>query len=277
VDRLALVADCGSCFGLCCVALAFERSADFPVDKDAGDPCVHLDDGFGCSIHARLRDEGYRGCTVYDCFGAGQQVSQVTFGGVSWRDDPASSAAMFAALPVMRQLHEMLWYLTEVAGRLAADHPDHPDGLDDLRDEVARLTARTVELTLTDAAHLDDIDLPAHRDVVSPVLQRVSALVREPFDGPDHRGAPLLGAKLRRARLRGADLRGSLLIAADLRDADLRASDLLGADLRDARLEGADLTGCLYLTQSQLGSARGDGATRLPPALRRPAHWVASP
>jgi uncharacterized protein YjbI with pentapeptide repeats len=268
VDRLSLVADCGRCFGLCCVALAFERSADFPVDKDAGDPCRHLDTGFGCSIHADLRSEGYRGCTVYDCFGAGQQVSQVTFGGVSWRDDPATSGAMFAALPVMRQLQEMLWYLVE-----AGERPEATE----LHDELARLREITVELTQTDAARLDEIDLPAHRDLVSPLLQQASALVRAPFDGPDHRGAALLGAVLRRARLRGADLRGSLLIAADLRGADLRACDLLGADLRDARLDGADLTDCLFLTQSQVASARGDASTRLPAALAalgRPAHWV---
>lgn len=268
MDRLALVADCGSCFGLCCVALAFERSADFPVDKDAGDPCQHLDGGFGCSIHADLRGEGYRGCTVYDCFGAGQQVSQVTFGGVSWREAPATSGAMFAALPVMRQLHEMLWYLAEAAERAEAAV---------VHDDLARLHARTVELTQTDAARLHDIDLPAHRDFVSPLLQQASALVRAPFDGPDHRGAALLGAKMRRANLRGADFRGSLLIAADLRDADLRACDLLGADLRDARLEGADLTDCLYLTQSQVASARGDARTQLPRAVQRPAHWIDPP
>ena len=268
MDRLELVADCGSCFGLCCVALAFERSADFPVDKDAGEPCVNLDDGFGCSIHSTLRDVGYRGCTVYDCFGAGQQVSQVTFGGVSWREAPATSAAMFAALPVMRQLHEMLWYLAE-----AAERPEAAT----LRDEIAHLRAGTVELTQADASVLDGVDLPAHRDRVSPVLQQVSALVRARFDGPDHRGAAMFGAKLRRARLRGADLRGSLLIAADLREADLRSSDLLGADLRDARLDGADLTDCLFLTQSQVSSAQGDASTRIPSAVRRPAHWVASP
>ncbi|KAA1378452.1 pentapeptide repeat-containing protein [Aeromicrobium fastidiosum] len=268
MDRLELVADCGSCFGLCCVALAFERSADFPVDKDAGEPCVNLDDGFGCSIHATLRDVGYRGCTVYDCFGAGQQVSQVTFGGMSWREAPETSAAMFAALPIMRQLHEMLWYLAEAAARPEAAT---------LRDKIARLRESTVELTQADADVLDGIDLPAHRDRVSPVLQQASALVREPHDGPDHRGAAMLGAKRRGARLRGADFRGALLIAADLRDADLRSSDLLGADLRDARLDGADLTDCLFLTQTQVSSAQGDAATRIPPALRRPAHWVASP
>ena len=264
MDRLELVADCGSCFGLCCVALAFERSADFPVDKDAGEPCVNLDDAFGCSIHADLRSEGYRGCTVYDCFGAGQQVSQTTYGGVSWREAPGTSAGMFAALPVMRQLHEMLWYLTESIER---------DDARSLRAELAALTERTRAITGLDADGLAGVDLPAHRAIVGPLLQRTSELVRASHRGPDHQGAQLLGARLRRADLRGANLRGALLIAADLRQADLRTSDLLGTDLRDARLEGADLTDCLFLTQSQVGSARGDVATLIPSALRRPVHW----
>ena len=37
-----LTADCGRCFGLCCVALPFSRSADFAYDKPAGEPCVNL-------------------------------------------------------------------------------------------------------------------------------------------------------------------------------------------------------------------------------------------
>lgn len=37
-----LEADCSQCFGLCCVALPFARSADFPVDKAAGEPCRNL-------------------------------------------------------------------------------------------------------------------------------------------------------------------------------------------------------------------------------------------
>lgn len=264
MEPLELVADCSSCFGLCCVALAFERSADFPVDKDAGEPCVNLDDGFGCSIHADLRSAGYRGCTVYDCFGAGQQVSQVTFDGVSWRDAPETSAAMFAALPVMRQLHEMLWYLTE-----ALERPEAASIRDDLADALDRTTA----LSRIDAVSLAALDLPAHRSIVAPLLQSTSELVRSPYQGADHRGAALLGARLRRADLRGADFRGALMIAADLRGADLRTADLIGADLRDARLDGADLTGCLFLTQSQVGSAQGDASTRIPERLQRPAHW----
>ena len=44
--------------------------------------------------------------------------------------------------------------------------------------------------------------------------------------------------------------------------------------MRGADLRGADLTGALYLTASQVRSARGDRATRLPDGVGRPAHWA---
>jgi uncharacterized protein YjbI with pentapeptide repeats len=269
VDRLALVADCGSCFGLCCVALAFERSADFPVDKDAGDSCQHLDGGFGCSIHAELRSEGYRGCTVYDCFGAGQQVSQVTFGAVSWHEAPETSGAMFAALPVMRQLHEMLWYLVEAAERTTAS--EHDERMKELCGDIRQ--------TLDgDASSVLAFDVERLRADVRHLLIEVSEEVRGGYASQDvardlHPSADLVGRDLRSRRLCGADLRGAYLIAADLRHADLTSVDLLGADLRDARLDGADLSKALFLTQMQVDAAQGDGSTALPNFLRRPQHW----
>jgi uncharacterized protein YjbI with pentapeptide repeats len=263
--RLELVADCSSCFGLCCVALAFEKSADFPIDKRAGEPCRNLREDFGCGIHDNLREEGFRGSAVYDCFGAGQRVAQVTFGGVSWRDAPDTSASMFAALPVMKQLHEMLWYIAEALTRSAAEA---------LQPELEQAYAATEALTRTGAEALATLDLPGHRAEVDPLLRRTSELVRASHPGPERRGADLIGAGLRGADLRGANLRGALLIAADLRQADLREADLIGADLRDADLRGADLTGCLFLTQMQVNAARGDARTSIPPTLVRPAHWA---
>jgi len=53
----------------------------------------------------------------------------------------------------------------------------------------------------------------------------------------------------------------------------VRLADLTGADLRGANLGGADLRDSLFLTQSQVDSARGDGGTRLPGGIARPAHW----
>lgn len=264
VNRLPLLADCSSCFGLCCVALAFERSADFATDKDAGEPCVNLEPDFGCGIHADLRDEGYRGCTVYDCFGAGQKVSQVTFGGVSWREAPGTSVQMFAMLPIMRQLHELLWYLAEAVDLPAAS----------LRGILVAAFDDTERWTLEPPDVLAELDVSALRDRVDMLLSRVSKVVRADLPAKDHRGANLFGANLRGVDLRGADLRGAYLIAADLSGADLRGADLIGADFRDTKLAGADLTGSIFLTQAQVNAADGDEKTRLPGALVRPAHWT---
>jgi uncharacterized protein YjbI with pentapeptide repeats len=264
VTRTELHADCARCFGLCCVALPFARSADFAVDKPAGTPCTHLQEDFRCGIHAGLRERGFAGCTVFDCLGAGQKVSQVTFGGRDWREDDGTARQMFAVFPVVRGLHELLGYLTQ-AQTLDASRPIAAE----LRAAVDRVEA----LTLGSADELERCDVAAVRAEVSELLLRASELARAGLRGANHRGADLMGARLRRADLRGANLRGAYLIAADLRGADLRTADLVGADLRGADLRGADLTGALFLTQAQLEAARGDAATRLAAHLRRPLHW----
>ncbi|WP_276356140.1 pentapeptide repeat-containing protein [Cohnella caldifontis] len=276
--RTNLSADCERCFGLCCVALPFAASADFAIDKDAGKPCPNLGDDFRCGVHDTLRERGFRGCTVYDCLGAGQKVSQTTFGGRDWRRAPETAKPMFDALPIMRQLHEMLWYLAEAMDR----EPARP-----IRDQIRRALEETERLTLLEPDALLALDVSAHRAEIAPLLRRTSELVREEAlrqmnPAPKHpkqrgRGLDWIGAKLAGADLRGADLKGACLIAADLRNADLRFADLLGADLRDADLGGADLTGALFLTQPQLQSAKGDARTRLPDTLTLPDHWPTLP
>ncbi|MCW2802419.1 MAG: oxetanocin resistance protein [Propionibacteriaceae bacterium] len=269
------MADCERCFGLCCVALPFAASADFAFDKRAGEPCRNLQSDFRCGIHSRLRQGGFAGCTVYDCFGAGQQVSQVTFGGEDWRQDSERASRMFEVFPVMRQLHELLWLLGEALTRTTAEP---------LHRELDMALQQVEELTQSSAADLVELDLDSRRRDIGALLRRTSALVRAEvlaagkelhgdLIGADLNGADLIGADLNGADLRGADLRGAYLIAADLRGADLRMADLLGADLRDAELGGADLIGCIFLTQTQLNAARGDGGTSVPPTLTRPDHW----
>lgn len=267
---LSLVPDCGNCFALCCTALGFARSADFAIDKDAGEECPNLAmEGFDCAIHAELRPRGFKGCAVFDCFGAGQHVAQGTYGGRSWRVEPGSAPQMFAVFTVVRQLHEYLWYLTEAA-RVASDPG--------LRAEVKEALRATTALTERPARDLVDLDAETYRADVNALLFRTSAAVRARV--PRHRSHPalrrlpdLIGGQLDRADLRGADLRGAYLIAADLTGADLRWADLLGADLRDTALAGADLSSSLFLTQPQVSSANGDAKTRLPRTLDRPAHW----
>jgi hypothetical protein len=276
LDLRDLRADCGSCFGLCCVVPAFAASADFAIDKPAGQACPNLQPDSRCGIHTRLRPSGFPGCTVYDCFGAGQKVSQLTYAGRDWRSAPQTSQEMFQVFPVMRDLQELLRYLAE-ARELAGALTGGPattlrSGLDRALEQLDGLTRSSPETLL-------EVQIGALRQQVNPLLVAVSERVRagaRPGRKPkDHRGADLIGAKRKGADLRAANLRGAYLIGADLRGADLRTADLTGADLRGAELGGADLTSALFLVQAQLEAAKGDTRSRISAHLNRPAHWGA--
>lgn len=269
-----LRADCGDCFGLCCVALYFSASEGFPGDKDAGQPCLCLQPDFRCGVHESLGERGLKGCLAFDCFGAGQKVSQVSFGGRDWRQVPASATQMFQVFLIMRQLHELLWYLTE-ALTLQPVRSIH-GALRSMLDETERHTHLSLDAIV-------ELDVAGHRADVNTLLLKASELVRaEACRGQKAhsgrrktfgRGADLIGADLRKIDLRGANLRGACLIAADLRGTDLSGTDFIGADFRDADLRGADLSRGIFLTQGQLNAAKGDAGAKLPPSLMRPTHW----
>lgn len=230
--------DCENCFGLCCVALYFSTSEGFPIDKDAGQPCLNLQPDYRCCVHKSLSERGLKGCIAFDCFGAGQKVSQVSFGGHDWRKVPESAKQMFEVFLIMRQLHELLWYLTE-ALTLQPARSIHGE-LSSMLDETERLTH------LSPDSLIMELDVAVHRADVNALLLKTSELVRaearrgqKAHSGSKKtfgRGADLIGADLRRI-----DLRGAYLIAADLRGTDLSGTDLIGADFRDADLRGADL------------------------------------
>ncbi|MGW7158004.1 pentapeptide repeat-containing protein [Paenibacillus taichungensis] len=272
---LHLNADCEQCFGLCCVALPYGKSSDFAFDKSSGTPCSNLRTDNRCGIHTQLRQKGFKGCTVYDCFGAGQKLSQITYAGKDWRNHPESAAEMFDCLPVMKQLHEMMSYINEML-QLPETSSIHA-ALKDVYEETERLTDLEPSAILR-------LDIPAHRAVVNELLVLASEMVRAKVPtsdkGPSKSkskkriGRDFLGANLKGADLRGASFRGALMIAADLRNADMRKTDLIGADLRDANLGGADLRGSIFLTQSQLNSAKGSADTKLPDHLNIPSHWM---
>jgi hypothetical protein len=238
-DRADLRADCGSCAALCCAAFGFTRSADFPVDKAPGDPCRNLADDFSCTVHESLRPRGYRGCTVFDCAGAGQRVTGQLYGGVDRHQRQDVRVEMFAVFRVVRQLHDLLWYLAEGAVRR-------------FRPEASAALVERIE---------------------DAIGQGPTAVLGLDLVGLHGEVRAVMGRRFHGVSLCGADLRGAYLIAADLSGADLDGVDLLGADLRGARVHGADLSGSLFLTQMQVNAAQGDERTRLPVDVVRPSHW----
>lgn len=270
----ALRIDCKRCFGFCCVALYFSASEGFPTDKDAGKPCINLQEDFTCAVHKNLRENGLKGCIAYDCFGAGQKVAQVTYRGEHWLQSPELSKEMFQVFLIMRQLHEMLWYLTDTL-MLQSNSI--------IKTRLSQLIRETEELTKLDAKSLLEIDIVAHRQKVNPLLQQTSEHIRAVVSSGQKNTLKskkriagrldLIGADLRKTNLRGADLRGALLIAANLRGNDLSGADLIGADLRDTDIRDANLSDSLFITQPQINSARGNSNTRLPVSLTPPTYW----
>ena len=168
-DHPGLKPDCERCCGLCCVAPAFSASEDFAIDKRPGEPCPNLTREFRCGIHDRLRVEGFRGCVAYDCFGAGQKVTQVTFNGRHWRESPGTAAQMFEVFGVMRQLHTLLMYLSQ-ALTLQPARPLYGE----LRlklEELERYSRESPEALMR-------LDVASRKAEVNDLLLRVSDLVR---------------------------------------------------------------------------------------------------
>lgn len=265
-----LKSDCTQCFGLCCVALPYGKSSDFPFNKGGGEPCRNLCSDNRCKIHEGLRDKGFRGCVSYECFGAGQHVSQTIYKGHDWRENSERASEMFEVFPLVQQLHEMLWYLNQ-ALNLRETRSFH-FSLQNLYNETLHLTERTPEEIL-------QIDIVSHRSKVNEFLLEASETYRKDLllkskVKQERKGLDFVGANLKGADLQGANFRGTLLIAANLSHADLRKADFIGADLRDADLSHANLIDAIFLTQSQINSARGNVHTKIPKFLNRPTHWL---
>ncbi|KAA0955422.1 pentapeptide repeat-containing protein [Sporosarcina sp. ANT_H38] len=270
-----LTADCTKCFGLCCTALNIVASSDFPINKPAGTPCVNLQSDYGCQIHSNLRKRGFKGCTVFDCLGAGQVVSQVTFKGQSWRDNPEIGTKMFQVFPIMQQIHEMIAYAAEA---LSYDIPHA------LSKKLSVQLKEVQKLTNFDAEQLLSLDIVMYRFPLNKLLSETSKYIRESLitklpgtknaNNYNHERADWIGKKLIGKDLKAIDLRGAYLIATDMRNTDLRCVDFIGADLRDADLRGANLSTSMFLTQMQINSAKGDVKTLLPSHIQRPSHWV---
>lgn len=89
------------------MAPPFDAAQGFGYDKPAAEPCRHLQPDHRCAIHTELVSRGFPGCASFDCYGAGQHVTQQLFAGRSWRESPELAARMFSAYARQRALHEM--------------------------------------------------------------------------------------------------------------------------------------------------------------------------
>ena len=229
MDKLfqSLRADCENCFGLCCVSLYFLKTEGFPINKEPGISCPNLLSNFKCAIHEDLRKKGLKGCASFDCFGAGAKIAQQTFKGADWMNHPENTNKIFDTFQVMRQLHEILWYLNQAAVKMnMAD-----------RKSLFPMIDKIEKLTKLEADKLLVLDVSACRADANIFLLKVkndmkSHLLKNEKDETGKRKIKhqldLMGKDLRKMDLRGADFRGAYLMAANLSGTNLKGADFIG-------------------------------------------------
>jgi len=161
--REDLVADCQRCAAVCCVEMPFEASEDFAFGKEAGEPCRYLCGDGRCGVHDELLDRGMLGCAVFDCYGAGPRVTAREV-----RDELRD--AVFRAL---REVHELLWLLTEAA-KLC---PEEAEAQRSLRGELAQEIAALDAIAEAPVASLLQLDLVEQRARARQLLRRVGEAI----------------------------------------------------------------------------------------------------
>lgn len=250
--------DCENCSGLCCVALCFRKSDGFPGNKSAGEPCEYLVSDFRCKIHSKLSDMNMKGCLNYDCFGAGQKVSNKIFDGQNWKKNLEISKDIFDVFIKVLQLHQVLWYLIQAAS------------ISNVKNNIETLDKYILENNKITSLPYKDIlnyDLEEYRTNANKAIKR-SFRFNPGQDKKDY-----IGKEFKRMNLDGKDFSMAFLIGANLEGCSLNSASFLGTDLRDVVVRNTDLSNSYFLTQIQINSALGNKNTKIPLYLTRPEHW----
>ena len=172
--RADLVAECSRCSALCCVATSFDESEAFAFAKAAGTPCPQLGPDHRCRIHEQLVERGCAGCHVYDCYGAGPRATRAF--------DDVPVATRDAAFLALRDIHELIWLLSESI-KLC------PEIEMALRGELARAIDQLETLAASPAAALIELPLASRATEVHALLRRVGAAL----GGRQHHALRVIG------------------------------------------------------------------------------------
>ena len=258
--------DCSNCSGLCCTALFFSKLDGFPEDKIAGKPCVNLQKDFRCKIHDELIKRKMKGCIGYDCFGAGQKVTQAIYPNTNWLTESAKAKEIYEVFLVVFQLHQILYFLAEAKTIIAAK---------ELWKDIDAFIAEGREISKSTPQEILSFDRNEYRKQVNECLKKVSNLIKISANhNKDEHEENFIGKRYKGKNFDGKDFSMSLMIAASFEGCSFHGANFLGADTRDTNFSSADLSEAVFLTQGQVDSAKGNSDTKLPGRLCRPVSWL---
>lgn len=265
ISLQSLKSNCSQCSGLCCTALFFSKMDGFPENKQAGKPCFYLQKNFQCKIHGELEKRKMNGCIGYDCFGAGQQVTQSIYSGQTWQNTPGQAKEIFDVYLKVFQLYQIRYFLLEAMTILPAKM---------LQNNIKLLIE---ENEITCNSKPQDIILfntEKYRNRANILLKQVCSLLQKSLCCENKKcPSDFMGSNFENKDFRGLDLSTKLLIAANFNHCVFDGTIFLGADTRDADFSNADLRDAVFITQGQINSAKGNRNTKLPQYLDYPYTW----
>jgi hypothetical protein len=132
------------------VVPAFYAVQGFAFDKPPHSACRHLTLENRCEIHGTLAARGFPGCVSFDCYGAGQRVTQ-ELNGMSWRtSDKSAVQTLFSTYSSCVVLHRLMGMLALAEATVAPPLDAQLRSKRAQLDELCRSAgARTGSLDLT--------------------------------------------------------------------------------------------------------------------------------
>lgn len=258
-------ADCSKCSGLCCTALFFSKIDGFPENKKAGKPCIKLQNDYYCKIYLELEKHNMKGCIGYDCFGAGQHVTQVIYKGETWQTLPDQSEEIFHVFLIIFQLFQIRYFLEESKIIIPAK---------ELWSDIQKMINENKALCNYTPESILNIDIESYRNKVNIILKKVRNFIIKSFKNSDNiEITDYLGKNFSKRDMSGLDLSMKLLIASNFESCIFDGTVFLGADTRDTNFSNSDLRYAVFLTQGQINTAKGNTNTKLPKHLYYPITW----
>ena len=172
---------------------------------------------------------------------------------------------MFNVFNIVRQLHEIIWFLYSILDTID----------EELTFEGLQLINEIKIITNSSANEIEKANLKLLRQRAKKLMLKAFFIQREEnkIKGEDYKNKDFAGKDLRKIKLIGADLESACLIGANLSGNHLGYANLLACDMRGTNIKGADLSSSMFITQHQVNASIGDENTKLPEYLERPNHW----
>lgn len=144
-----------------------------------------------------------RGCIGYDCFGAGNFVTQSLYHGESWRSQPTRANEMFAVFQTVFSLFQIRYYLEWV--RLIPEASD-------LQPAAEALIAENLGLCSQSPKTLAALEIDSYRSRANAILKEVCGrATKERASGLPLAAEQMLGRRFKNQDLSGLDLSMRLL------------------------------------------------------------------